>query len=197
MSIGPKKSTRRERMRAPTSKLVSAPSWMKSMLAVLGEASDELEVSAGLVERAQAGVEPEREALGRGPLKVVERDAGVAVVARARRGVVEVVVRVGDQALGERGGEDAAGGPARRRGRGDRGRPGHGVGRPWARAAEPGDSGGNPGGSRQGQGGESGAPHRPPHSKRRRSGTTITSPSRIVIMDWMAPPRSTALKLKR
>ena len=36
-----------------------------------------------------------------------------------------------------------------------------------------------------------------PHSKRRRSGTMITSPSRSVIIDWIAPPRSTALKLKR
>ena len=36
-----------------------------------------------------------------------------------------------------------------------------------------------------------------PHSNRRRSGTMITSPSRSAIIDWMAPPRSTALKLNR
>ena len=39
MSIGPVKSTRRERKRKPASKLVSAPSWAKAMFAVLGEAT--------------------------------------------------------------------------------------------------------------------------------------------------------------
>ena len=51
------------------------------MLAVLGEASAELEVLVGLGERAQAGVEAEGKALGPGALQVVERDAGVAVEA--------------------------------------------------------------------------------------------------------------------
>ena len=101
---------------------------------------DEVEALAGLVERAEAGVEPEREALGRGLLEVVERGPGVAEVARSGRWIVEVVVRVGDQALGERGGEDAAGVLGLR-----------GEDREL----------GNSGCGRHGQGGESGALHRP------------------------------------
>ena len=134
----------------------------------------ELEGLVRLPERAQAGVEAEAEVLGLGLPQEVEAEPGVAVVAVAGRGVVEVVVGVDHGALRDRRGQR-------------RPRPGPGPGR-WR-----GESRRQPPGSgRRGRRVAS-----PPHSKRRRSGTTMTSPSRMVIIDWMAPPRSTALKLKR
>ena len=146
---------------------------------------DPVEVDVRLVDPAHAGVDPECELAGAGVAQIVGAETGLAVVGRPVRIVDHVVVGVGLEALGE---PEAQGRLQFVRHRQRCRREGHPL---------LGAGGGSRGGAQQRQGGEGGAAHGRPHSKRRRSGTRSTSPSRSVIIDSIAPPRSTALKLKR
>ncbi len=73
-----------------------------------GGGDGELEVLLRLPERAQAGVEAEGEGPGVVGVEEPEVHPGVGEVAGARRGVVEVVVVVDLEALGEGGREELA-----------------------------------------------------------------------------------------
>ena len=57
----------------------------------------EVERLLRLPERAHAGIEREAEGLGVGLFLVIEAEQGVGIVARARRGIVEIVVAVPGQ----------------------------------------------------------------------------------------------------